>query len=232
MVFRLRLYFIVPYNNAYRLYVISSKYHLTLTHMPRLLFLMLFQLISCNHSGEAEHLPPPKDYTLTHEDALKFIKTKGYSDAYYFLIDLNVHSGKNRFFVYDFQQKKIIQQNLVTHGMCDKFEKNPEKHKKVKFSNRVDSHCSSSGKYKVGKRGYSSWGINVKYWLEGLEETNDNARERVVVLHSWDAVANEEIYPDYSPLSWGCPAVSDKFMKVLDEKLQKTSKPVLLWIIN
>jgi len=45
-------------------------------------------------------------------------------------------------------------------------------------------------------------------------------------------VADKEIYPRYSPLSWGCPAVSDNFMRTLDTKLQATQKPVLLWIID
>jgi hypothetical protein len=53
-----------------------------------------------------------------------------------------------------------------------------------------------------------------------------------VVLHSWSAVSNDEIYPRYSPLSWGCPAVSDEFMQILDEKLKAVEKPVLLWIVE
>lgn len=173
-----------------------------------------------------------KNYTTKHTEALAFCKKKQYCEDYYFLVDLSVHSGKKRFFVYDFKQKKITDSNLVTHGACDAFENNDTKYEKVKFSNKNDSHCSSIGKYKVGKRDYSTWGINVKYWLEGLEDTNSNARERVVVLHSWDAVANAEIDPQYTPLSWGCPAVSDAFMEKLDTKLQKTEKPVLLWIVE
>lgn len=200
--------------------------------MARLFFLIFLNIISCSDSGESPDSLIAKDYTFTHTEALAFCNDKNFSNDFYFLVDLGQHSGKNRFYVYDFKQKKVIHQNLVTHGMCDRFEENPDKHKKVKFSNRVDSHCSSAGKYKIGKRDYSSWGIKVKYWLEGLEETNSNARDRVVVLHSWTAVANDEIYPDYSPLSWGCPAVSDEFMKLLDKKLQQTSKPILLWIIE
>ena len=129
-------------------------------------------------------------------------------------------------------KKKIIDQNLVTHGSCDAFQDNDTKYEKVKFSNLDKSHCSSSGKYKVGKRDYSSWGIKVKYWLEGLDETNSNAQNRVVVLHSWNAVADKEIFSRYSPLSWGCPAVSDNIMQTLDAKLQATEKPVLLWIVD
>jgi len=154
------------------------------------------------------------------------------NENYYFLIDLSIHSGKNRFFVYDFKQKKSIAENLVTHGACDHFETNITKYSEAKFSERVDSHCSMKGKFKIGKRDYSSWGINVKYWLHGLESQNNTAEDRVVVLHSWSKVNNTEIYPAYSPLSWGCPAVSDAFMKILDAKLKTADKPVLLWIVN
>jgi L,D-transpeptidase catalytic domain len=149
-----------------------------------------------------------------------------------FLVDLSIHSGKNRFFIYDFSAKKVIVENLVTHGSCDQFEENPAKWEKVKFDSRVDSHCSMKGKYKIGNRDYSSWGINVKYWLHGLESTNKSAEKRVVVLHSWNAVKNKEVYPRYAPLSWGCPAVSNEFMEKLDIRLQDSEKPVLLWIID
>ena len=173
-----------------------------------------------------------KDYSLTHQEALTYCQAKGFNEDYYFLVDMSIHSGKNRFFVYDFNTEKVTDKNLVTHGSCDKFDDNETKWEKAKFSNKADSHCSSKGKYKIGKRDYSSWGINVKYWLHGLETSNNNAVDRVVVLHSWDAVKNEEIYPKYAPLSWGCPAVSNEFMKVLDEKLKATEKPVLLWLID
>lgn len=200
--------------------------------MIRTAVLLFFGLISCISSSENEMCLEEKDYISKHIEALDFCKKKDYSQNYYFLIDLSVHSGKKRFYVYDFKQGKVVDSNLVTHGSCDAFEDNDTKYEKVKFSNQDNSHCSSVGKYKVGKRDYSSWGIKVKYWLEGLEETNSNARHRVVVLHSWEAVHNTEIYPRYSPLSWGCPAVSDAFMTKLDNKLQKTDKPVLLWIIE
>ncbi|MDV6169917.1 murein L,D-transpeptidase catalytic domain family protein [Flavobacterium sp. DG1-102-2] len=200
--------------------------------MIRPLILLLFGLINCNDTADSDPLTAPKVYTSKHAEALAFCKKNGYSQDYYFLVDLSIHSGKKRFFVYDFNQKKVSDSNLVTHGACDAFDNNDTKYEKVKFSNKNDSHCSSVGKYKVGKRDYSSWGIKVKYWLDGLEPTNANARNRVVVLHSWEAVANTEIYPKYTPLSWGCPAVSDAFMEKLDAKLQKTEKPVLLWIIE
>ncbi|MBE9576367.1 murein L,D-transpeptidase catalytic domain-containing protein [Flavobacterium proteolyticum] len=198
--------------------------------MKHFLLLIAVCFLCCNNS-EVEPLAV-KDYSSIHAEAASFCKENNYNESYYFLVDLSVHSGKNRFFIYDFASKKVLDKNLVTHGSCDQFEENPDKWEKVKFDNRVDSHCSMKGKYKIGSRDYSSWGINVKYWLHGLESTNKNAVKRVVVLHSWSAVKNKEIYPRHSPLSWGCPAVSDAFMEKLDERLQQSVKPVLLWVIE
>jgi hypothetical protein len=197
--------------------------------MKNILTLLLISLVCCNNKSNIEF---DKDYTKYHSEALEFIKSKDFNTDFYYLIDMSVHSGKNRFLIYDFSTKKIVDKNIVTHGSCDQFEENPKKWEKAKFSTKNESHCSMKGKYKIGNRDYSSWGINVKYWIHGLENSNNTAVKRVVVLHSWDAVKNEEIYPRYSPLSWGCPAVSNEFMKKLDEQLKSSNKPVLLWIIE
>lgn len=81
-----------------------------------------------------------KNYSTYHSEAMEFIKSKGFSEDYYILIDLSLHSGKNRFFVYDFSEKKFTHQKLATHGSCDVFEENPEKWEKAKFSNKDGSH--------------------------------------------------------------------------------------------
>lgn len=196
-----------------------------------LLFVSLY-LISCSEGPAAIKNNKKRDYATFHKEAKAFCKKEKFNEDYYFLVDLSVHSGKNRFYIYDFKTGKISDEKLVTHGSCDAGQVNDTKWEKVKFSNKDNSHCSSKGKYKIGKRDSSTWGIKIKYWLHGLEETNSNAVDRIIVLHSWSAISNTEIFPKYTPLSWGCPAVSDDFMKVLDKKLQKTEKPVLLWIID
>lgn len=207
--------------------------------MNRLISLLIVAIMGCsNYSPDGrllakhEKQTPAKDYSTKHTEALAYCKEKKFNEDYYFLIDLSEHSGRNRFFVYDFKEKKVTDQNLVTHGSCDVPTDYDDKWEKARYSNTDGSHCSSLGKYKIGARDYSSWGIKVKYWLHGLETSNSNAKDRVVVLHSWDAVSDKEIYPNYSPLSWGCPAVSDNFMQKLDAKLQATKKPVLLWIVE
>lgn len=161
------------------------------------MLILLASFICCNNAIVSE---PDKNYASQHQQALAYCQQNGFNQEYYFLVDLDIHSGKNRFFVYDFKARKITNRNLVTHGACDGLETNTTKWEKAKFSNANNSHCSAKGKYKIGKRDYSGWGIKVKYWLHGLEKTNSNAEQRVV-LHSWSAVANEEIFPDYTPLS-------------------------------
>jgi hypothetical protein len=145
------------------------------------------------------------------------------------LADMNIHSGKERFVVWNFNKDTVQTSGLVSHGCSDNpWGKDLSKGKPV-FSNRQDSHCSSLGKYKVGERGYSQWGIHVKYLMHGLEATNKNALSREIVLHSWDAISDHEVYPDGTPEGWGCPAVSNKFMTELDRVLKNKKKPVLLW---
>lgn len=197
------------------------------------LFFGIFGLlfVSCN-TVEADAAKLAIKHDALHQEALSYCKTQNFNTEYYFLVDFSIHSGLNRFFIYHFKDSTVLRTALVTHGTCDGLESNPNAQENVKFSNMVNSHCSSKGKYKVGKRDYSSWGINVKYWLHGMETTNNKAVERVVVLHSWEAVSDEEVFPFHSPLSWGCPAVSDNFMWHLDSLLQKSSKPVLLWIVE
>jgi hypothetical protein len=54
--------------------------------------------------------------------------------------------------------------------------------KKPVYSNVVGSNCTSLGKYKIGKRSYSNWGINIHYKMHGLESSNSNAFKRHVVF--------------------------------------------------
>ena len=104
-------------------------------------FLLLFAVcfLCCNNS-EVETLPV-KDYNSFHKEAKEFCKENGYNESYYFLVDLSLHSGKNRFFIYDFTSKKVLDKNLVTQGSCDQIEENPDKRQNVKFDDRIDRNC-------------------------------------------------------------------------------------------
>lgn len=166
------------------------------------------------------------------KEAKSFCIKNNYNTDLCILIDLSIHSGKQRAFLWNLKKDSIISSGLCAHGCGSNPWGETTTKEKPAFSNTPDSHCSSLGKYKIGKRGYSQWGINVNYLLHGLETTNSNALKRQIVLHSWSDVSDKEVYPNGTPEGWGCPAIGNELMKVIDEKIKKTEKPVLLWIYN
>lgn len=179
---------------------------------------------------------PVKDYNELRKKATlskQFCIAKKFNTNICFLIDYKLHSGLPRFFVWDFKNNKTIDSGLVSHGCATNTWGKDESKTNPMFSNQLESHCSSLGKYLIKERGFSQWGIHVKYNLKGLETTNSNALQRFIVLHSWEAIKDNAVYPLGTPEGWGCPAVSNNFMKKLDNILQKeTNKKVLLWVYN
>ena len=164
------------------------------------------------------------------KESLAYCKENNMNTDFCILIDMKIHSGKNRMFVWNFKTNTVERAALAAHGVGrDEQRSTPLE---PLFSNVGESWLSSLGKYKLGIRSYSKWGINVHYKMHGLEETNSNAYNRVIVLHSYAPVKDEEIYPEHMRLGWsqGCPVTSDEMMTFLDKKLKTVKKPVLLWI--
>ena len=164
--------------------------------------------------------------------ALHFCQNNNMNEDFCILVDMSIHSGKKRLFVYDFKSKQIVSQHLVSHGCCESIWSSDQTSSNPNFSNVPDSHCSSLGKYKIGERGFSSFGVNTKYLLHGLESTNSNVLDRDIVFHSWSMVGDEEVYPQGTPEGWGCPAVSENSFVAIDKLLQTAEKPTLLWIYS
>lgn len=153
----------------------------------------------------------------------QYIVTNYYNSKICFLVDMKISSGKNRFFVYDLQQDTILICGLVAHGSCDNgFQLN------TSFSNKVNSGCSSFGKFKIGESYTGRFGLAYK--LYGLDSSNSNAYGRTIVLHAYGCVPELEVYPLPLCNSRGCPMVSPMFLKKLRTYLYNTSKPVLLSI--
>lgn len=201
-----------------------------------LLFILIFVLIGCNYTpSKTKNNVPKVDIVKLQTKAIEaktFCKSKKYNTDYCFLADMSLHSGVKRLFVWDFKKDTIIQSYLVGHGCGKMFWSFDYSKENPTFSNEPDSHCSSLGKYKIGERGYSNWGIHIKYLLYGLEKSNVNAVSRQIVFHSWEKMADNEIYPKGSPEGWGCPTVSNNAMIKLDERLKTSTKSVLLWMFE
>lgn len=165
-------------------------------------------------------------------EAKMFCQAKKLNNSICFLADLSIHSGLKRFYIVNLSENKTIDSFLVGHG-CGKnaWGKDYSKSNPT-FSNTDGSHCSSLGKYKIGERAYSDWGVRIKYVLHGLEKTNNNALSRYIVFHSWEVVSDFETYPSGTPEGWGCPTLSNNHFKKCDSIIQIQKKPLLLWLYN
>jgi len=168
-------------------------------------------------------------YIQKHTAALSFCKNKKMNPNWCILADMERHSGTKRLLIWRFKDSSISHSFLVSHGCGTKPWGMDMSKKKGVFSNIPESHCSSLGKYKIGQRGVSQWGIKVKYLMHGLDSSNDNALKRTIVLHSWEAVSDKEVFPAGTAEGWGCPAVSNNSMMVLDSLLKASERPVLMW---
>ena len=204
------------------------------------IFLLAVIFISCKNETPSQKLAridsekselKTKDYTSYIKEAKYYAKKNNLNQSKFILIDLGLHSGLKRFFVYDLKNETITNSYMVSHGCGDHMWSWTSSKESAQISNEPDSHCSSIGKYVIGSRGVSQWGIKVNYLLIGKDDTNSNAVKRAIVLHSWEKIPTEEVYPKGTPEGWGCPAVSNESMYEIDELL-KTNKNMIMWIIN
>ncbi|HRD70074.1 MAG TPA: murein L,D-transpeptidase catalytic domain family protein [Legionella sp.] len=122
------------------------------------------------------------------------------------VIDYSLPSNKQRMWVFDVRNERLLYNTYVAHGKNSGIVANH-------FSNRESSKESSLGTYitkdtYIGHKGYS---LN----LQGLDKGfNDHAYNRRVVIHgAW------YVEPDFikragrAGLSWGCPAIAQTLAK-------------------
>lgn len=151
-----------------------------------------------------------------------FVNLRKYNREVCFFINMSLPSGSKRFFIYNLKKDSTIDAGLVTHGNCYQYWLEGRK-----YSNQVGSGCTSLGKYKIGKPYYGKFGLAYK--LYGLDETNNRALERFVVMHAHACVPDEETKEDICQ-SNGCPTVSPAFLQKLRAIVDQSSQPVLLYI--
>lgn len=162
---------------------------------------------------------------LKADEAEQFVKSHGYNSTFCFLVDMSIPSGEWRFFVYNFRKETVEHSGLVAHGSGS-----GKGDADLQFSNVPGSLATSLGRYKIGNSYTGSFGLAYK--LYGLDNSNNKAYERCVVLHAHDCVPEGEIAPDRLCLSWGCPTVAPVFLRTLQDYIDHSGKPVLLWIYN
>ena len=154
-----------------------------------------------------------------------YLAGKKFNRRYCFLVDMNLPSGRNRFFVFDLSADSIVLSGLVSHGHCKKgFSAIPS------FSNNEQSCCTALGRYRVGEHYKGQYGLAYK--LYGLDSSNSNAYSRNIVLHAYRCVPEKQTDPIPICNSSGCPMLSPAFLRTLQPYLDKSREPVLLWIFN
>lgn len=143
-----------------------------------------------------------------------------YNKEIVFLIDMKIMSGKNRFFVYDLKNNKVIDQGLVAHGVGSGMSIG-----NLKFSNLPNSYCTSLGKYSIGSSYNGQYGKSYK--LFGLDKTNNNAISRNIVLHKYDKIPyDEQNLPICNSL--GCPMVNETYYKRIEKIIDSSKSPIIL----
>ena len=146
-----------------------------------------------------------------------------YNKEIAFLLDMKISSGKNRFFVVDLRNKKIIKKGLVAHG----YGSNILNSDSLQFSNVPNTMATSIGKYRIGNSYYGKFGKSYK--LNGLDISNSKALERNIVLHSYKDVPEQEVDGAIC-LSKGCPMVSFGFFKELEGLIDCSKNSILMYV--
>jgi hypothetical protein len=151
-----------------------------------------------------------------------YATAKDFSTTYCFLVDMSIHSGRNRFFVFDLERNKVVLSGLVSHGSC-----NETFLDQAKFSNAPGGNCTSQGKYKVGEKYHGQYGKSYKLYDLRYKL---NAYNAPLCFHSYSCIPDEEIYPRVTCNSSGCAGVSPAFFEKLSSIIDRSKKPIVLWI--
>lgn len=135
---------------------------------------------------------------------------------YLTIVDFTKSSSEERMFIIDTKSWQVVHTSLVAHGMKtgDEFAE--------AFSNTESSHQSSLGFYITGEVYDGKHNMSLK--LDGQEFSNNNARERGVVVHAADYVSHDYIKENGRlGRSFGCPAIPYEGYDSVIEKIKDGS---------
>jgi len=139
------------------------------------------------------------------------------NERYLTVIDFRLPSTRERMWVLDIIERKVVFKTLVAHGV------NSGELYATEFSDRPQSFQSSPGFYLASESYIGKHGLSLR--LDGLEPgINGNARERAIVLHGADYVSQEFIRNNGRlGRSQGCPSVPLALSQPIIETIQGQS---------
>jgi hypothetical protein len=142
------------------------------------------------------------------------------------IIDYELPSYEKRLWAIDMESGRVLYQEWVAHGMGKPRGSGGDMEEALSFSNDKGTLKSCLGLFLTAKTYYGRHGYSLK--LDGLEEgVNDNARERLIVLHSAHYVSEDRADDRLIGRSWGCPAVRPGIVKILIDAIKEGS---VLWV--
>jgi hypothetical protein len=123
----------------------------------------------------------------------------------YSVIDFSRSSDQKRLWIVDVATGALLVHDRVTHGIGSNSDNDPSM--ADTFSNTPGSNQSSLGLSRTAETYQGSNGYSLR--LDGLEASNDNMRDRAIVMHGAD-YAEDSFVDDngYLGRSNGCPAVA------------------------
>lgn len=136
---------------------------------------------------------------------------------YVTIIDFAARSSKRRMFLINMKSGEVTPYH-VAHGRGSDSDNNGYANK---FSNTPNSHASSLGYYVTAETYYGNNGRSLR--LDGISDTNSNARKRDVVIHGSYYVKDYDTKPGRS---WGCPALA---MKLKDKFIDRIKQGSLIY---
>ncbi len=170
---------------------------------------------SYNHLGTKDLFFKPYNMALRGYFQL-LSKDKLRNPDYLTIVDMTKSSNDERMFIIDTHTWQVVHTSLVAHGMetGDEFAQD--------FSNVEHSHQSSLGFFLTGEVYNGKHDMSLK--LDGLEYSNDKARERGVVVHAADYVGYDYIKENGRlGRSYGCPALPHVGYESVVEKIKDGS---------
>lgn len=138
------------------------------------------------------------------------------------VIDYSLPSSKQRMWIFDVRNEKLLYNTYVAHGM------NSGMTTPHHFSNKLSSRETSLGTYVTRGTYMGSKGLSLN--LQGLERGfNDNAYNRRVVIHgAWYVEPDFIKKAGHAGRSWGCPSIAQTLAKPVINTI-KDGSVVFAW---
>ena len=151
---------------------------------------------------------------LRLDNLSEIVKDHSIKDKIVLIVDYSLPIYKDRFFVFDQENKKILFKAKVGHGWKSGFFHPND------TSNRRGTKKTSLGVYRTGGTYVGKFGKSRK--LYGLNKSNSNAFKRGIIIHKAD-------YGDFGMLwSMGCFTFSDDDIEEVLKHSKKGRKMIVV----